>query len=605
MSRRDFLKTSAAGAFVLAAGSEKADADTRSPLSTFNYSDVKLLDGPLKRQYDRTHAFFLNLDEDRLLKIYRQRAGLAAPGDDMGGWYDADGYVPGGTLGQYISGLARFGSATSDPATKAKVARLIKGFAETIASNGDPYASEVVTHRCPGYVMDKHAVGLLDATRLLRVPGCLDILRHAWSYVIKQLPAHAVEVEDPEINGEPDELYTLPENLYYAYEVSGEEHYRELARRFLFDDRYFDPLARGENALTGKHAYSHVNALGSAARAYLVDNNPKYLRAIQNAFDLIEAQEYASGGYGPDETFVEPNSDKLFEKLTSTGNHFETPCCTYAHFKLSRYLIRITGESRYGDGMERILYNTILGAKDIQEDGRTFYYADYRTSTTKRYFHSAWPCCSGTYPQIIADYVISAYFRDRAGIYINFYIPSELAWQRNGEAIRLIQETAYPLGDRSTITLRMSTPQEFTISLRIPDWVQQPVKINVNGKNQDVDAKPRMFASLQRRWKDQDRVEIQFPMPLRTVPVNQHHPKTVALMRGPLMYVTSNPWFKLPAPHDLDQLTPVPFARNPGWFELPGVRSRDARAFFMPYYTVQDETYNTYIQQLLGARRHA
>jgi len=45
------------------------------------------------------------------------RAGLPAPGEDMGGWYnfssDFDppknmtGYIPGHTFGQYLSGLAR------------------------------------------------------------------------------------------------------------------------------------------------------------------------------------------------------------------------------------------------------------------------------------------------------------------------------------------------------------------------------------------------------------------------------------------------------------------------------------------------------------------
>ena len=76
-------------------------------LREFNYSDVTLTGGPLKRQYDWVHAHFLSLDNDRLLKVYRQRAGLPAPGDDMGGWYDADGFVPGHTIGQYISGLSR------------------------------------------------------------------------------------------------------------------------------------------------------------------------------------------------------------------------------------------------------------------------------------------------------------------------------------------------------------------------------------------------------------------------------------------------------------------------------------------------------------------
>jgi hypothetical protein len=89
-SRREFLRTAAAGAALgtaLGAG--------REHLREFAYSDVRLTGGPLKAQYDWVHAHFLSLDNDRLLKVYRQRAGLQAPGEDMGGWYDADGFVPG------------------------------------------------------------------------------------------------------------------------------------------------------------------------------------------------------------------------------------------------------------------------------------------------------------------------------------------------------------------------------------------------------------------------------------------------------------------------------------------------------------------------------
>jgi hypothetical protein len=578
--------------------SSVVNSNSRTRLTSFDYPDVKLLDGPLCHQYERTHDFFLKLDEDRLLKVYRQRAGLPAPGDDMGGWYDANGLTP-GCCGQFISALARFGSATNDSATKAKVTRLVKGLAETMGPDGNPFAVEGSALRNPAYLIDKHAVGLLDAAKLIGTPGCLDFLDRAWKFAVELLLPYPVEIMSPAIGSQPDELYTLPENLYYAYEVSGKDYYRELARRYLFNE-FFDPLARGEDALVGRHAYSHVNALGSAARAYLVDGDSKYLEAMQNAFDLIEAQQYASGGYGPNETFISPGSDALFEMLTASANHFEVPDCAYAQFKLVRYLIRITGESRYGDSMERILYNGILGAKEIQEDGRSFYYADYRTCAAKRYYHAAWPCCSGTYPQVIADYGISTYFRDRAGIYVNLYVPSELQWQINGESIKLIQNTTYPLGDRSTITVRTPTPQEFAISLRIPGWAKLPVKITVNGKREDVDTQPKKFASIHRRWKDQDTIEILFPTHLRTVPLNAHHPRTVALMRGPLLYVSSNPEIKLPSPGELERLTPVPVLKRTEWFELPGVRSGDGcTAYFMPYYTVGDESYTTYLQQTL------
>ena len=94
---------------------DKGAVAVHTPLATFAYSDVELLDGPMKRQFEENHARFLNLDDDRLLKVYRQVAGLPAPGEDMGGWYDLNGFslehndfhgfIAGHSFGQYLSGL--------------------------------------------------------------------------------------------------------------------------------------------------------------------------------------------------------------------------------------------------------------------------------------------------------------------------------------------------------------------------------------------------------------------------------------------------------------------------------------------------------------------
>ena len=127
--RRSFLQGMAAAAIVGRRGrylfsEEPTSPASREKLSVFAYSDVKLTGGPLKAQWDRIHASYMQIDEDRLLKVYRQRAGLPAPGEDMGGWYDADGFGPGQVLGQIISGLARFYSTSGDAATQAKAGEI-------------------------------------------------------------------------------------------------------------------------------------------------------------------------------------------------------------------------------------------------------------------------------------------------------------------------------------------------------------------------------------------------------------------------------------------------------------------------------------------------
>jgi len=462
--RRNFLQGIAAAAAIghgarSLFSQEPTSTPSREKLSVFAYGDVKLTGGPLKAQWDRIHASYMKLDEDRLLKVYRQRAGLPAPGEDMGGWYDADGFGPGQVLGQIISGLARFYGTSGDAATQAKVQRLVNGFAATIDSDDYWYPSLKASTSCAAYTLDKILVGLLDAHNLAGVSSALDAARRCIKGSVRYLPPRAYEHFEAPKQEAIDEPYTLPENLFYAYETTGDQDYREMARKYLMDRTYFDPLSRGENVLPGLHAYSHVNALCSASRAYLVLGEPKYLLAVQNAWEMItKTQSFASGGWGPDEAFVVPNQGRMGESLTKTHAHFETPCGSYAHLKLTRYLLRFTGEGRYGDSLERVLYNTILGVKDPKGDGHVFYYSDYHPSTQKAYNPDKWPCCSGTTPQVVADYVISTYFRAADGIYVNLFTPSEVTWK--------VQET--PVNSSSKRPIRNRIPPSCGWKLRLP-----------------------------------------------------------------------------------------------------------------------------------------
>ena len=80
------------------------------------------------------------------------------------------------------------------------------------------------------------------------------------------------------------------------------------------DQTFFDPLSRNENVLAGRHAYSTVNSLSSGMQAYLAIGSEKHLLAVKNAYAMLLAQSYATGGWGPDEELRAPNSDALFER---------------------------------------------------------------------------------------------------------------------------------------------------------------------------------------------------------------------------------------------------------------------------------------------------
>jgi hypothetical protein len=543
-SRRTALKL---GATALAAGavaSRAATQATGTALRPAAYGDVELLDGPLLDQFRAQHQTLMAMDDDALLKPFRVAAGLPAPGEDLGGWYNASpyfdppvdfhGYIPGHSFGQYVSGLARAYAVTGDAPTCQKVRKLVAGFAPTVTArfyDGYPL---------PAYTYDKTAIGLLDAHQFASDPNALKTLNAVLDAALPHLPEKALTRPEMEARSHSniaftwDESYTLPENLYLAWRRGAGSRFRSLARRFLLDEDYFDPLSQGDNVLPGLHAYSHVNALSSAMQAFLCDASAKHFHAAKNGFGFVLAQSFATGGWGPNEGFVEPGSGKLGESLGTTHASFETPCGSYGHFKAARYLMAVTADSRYGDSMERVLYNTVLGALPMKPDGTAFYYSDYNATGAKFYHDYKCTCCSGTLGQVVADYHISAYFTDASAVYVNLYVPSQLRWRWNGRTILLRQTTQYPLSPETVIEIAAPTEETFTVALRIPAWAGAGTRVSVNDRPVDVPIEPGRFLPLRRVWSDKDRIAIAFDMPLRLEAVDDKHPNLLALMQGPL-----------------------------------------------------------------------
>jgi DUF1680 family protein len=567
LSRREVLKAAAAAAVVgtgasvaparLLARAAVGDAkrvsqhglwlgNPRVKCEPFAYGEVRLLEGPCQAQFEANHKFFLAMDDDALLKPFRVKAGVAAPGADLGGWYtwnphfdpqtDFRGYIPGHSFGQYLSGLSRAYAQTGDAATREKISALVKGFGAAVSGNfyeGYPL---------PAYTFDKSQCGLIDAAAFAGDPDALEVLRHATDAALPHLPEKALTRAEMEARPHPnaaftwDESYTLPENFYLAWQRGAGDRYHSLAQRYLQDAEYFAPLAAGENVLPGQHAYSHLNALNSAMQAYVTDGSEMHFRAARNGFDFIAAQSFATGGWGPNETFVKPGSGGLGDSCEKTHSSFETPCGAYGHFKLMRYLIATTGDARYGDSMERVLYNTILGALPMEEGGRTFYYSDYAARGARKFYaDDLWPCCSGTFPQVTADYGISAYFHTPRGVMVNLYVPSRATWHVAGARVELTQTTQYPYSREATMALAMDKPAKFAVALRVPAWAGPATRVSVNGKRVDgVELRPGTYASVQREWRNGDRIEMEFDMPMTLAPVDAEHKDRVALTRGPL-----------------------------------------------------------------------
>jgi DUF1680 family protein len=533
LNRRDFAKL-AAGACCFA-GLPNVPKSYASgvvwKLETFDYSRVRLLDSPFKSLFDYARDLFFNIPNDNLLLDFRRRAGLAAPGVAMGGWYHGED----NPFGQYLSGMARMAKATDDCALLEKAFTLMEEWAKAIEPDGFfyPYVRKLYT---PHYIYEKTVCGLVDMYAYGGNKNAINWLERITAWAEKNLDRtrRLSRPEEKEFSAGGQEWYTLPENLYRAYQLTADERYKNFGDVWRYEEYWGMFNGATETKPDYRHAYSHLNTLSSAAMTYAVTGDPKYLATIVNAHDWFQrTQVYATGGFGPGEQLMPPDGS-LGDALDTNSATFETTCGSWAIFKLSRYLMAFTGEAKYGDWAEKILYNGIGAALPLQPDGRTFYYSDYRVGAGLKVYRDdqRWSCCSGTYSQAIADYYNLVYFHDTGGIYVNLFVPSEVSW--NGIEVR--QETNYPESPTSNLTIHTAKTTQFSLHVRIPSWCTG-ASIRVNGESQNVSCSPGKWASLERRWNSGDKVFLDLPMQLSYAPVDQQHPRRVALVYGPTVLV--------------------------------------------------------------------
>jgi uncharacterized protein len=532
MLRRDFLKNAPPAVCIMsraAVGSTDQDKElaARNVIEPFDYRGVRLEDSRWKEQYQVNRDYYAAISEDDILKGFRASVGLPAPGKTLGGWCERNSAT---VFGQWLSGMARMYRATGDGAMREKAVRLVTEFAKTVKSDGDCGMRH--------YPFDKLVCGLVDMQLYADHADSIALLDRLVDWAIKNFDRAIVAATPSSWSGRPGEWYTLGENLFRAYRLTGNPKYRTFAEVWLYP-QYWNKFAATSDPANahGLHAYSHVNTFSSAAMAYAVSGDSAYLKILKNAYDFLQTRQcYATGGFGPIEHIV-PSDGALGRALEYRPDDFETVCGSWAGFKLSRYLMQFTGESRYGDWIERLLYNGVGAALPITAGGKNFYYADYRISGgMKIYKRETYTCCSGTLIQCVADYHNLIYFRDSSSLYVNLFLPSEVVWSRPEGEVRLTQETRYPEEETTLLTVNPRQGASFSIKFRAPSWAQG-VSAKVNGAPIDVAAQPGTWVAVTRQWNPGDRLEIHIPLRFRTQAVDEQHPKWVAIVRGPVVYV--------------------------------------------------------------------
>ncbi len=162
---------------------------------------------------------------------------------------------------------------------------------------------------------------------------------------------------------------------------------------------------------------------------------------------------------------------------------------------------------RFADIMEQALYNGALTG--LAMDGKTFFYDNpleiNRQAPSLEM--ASLPLLPPNIARLVASvgsYSIAASDKD---LVVHLYGESKASFElAGGTKVQLTQKTAYPYEGRISLSLGLSAPLRFALSLRIPEWAEGAT-LAINGEPLDLGTvEGDGYARIDREWKDGDAI---------------------------------------------------------------------------------------------------
>ncbi len=213
-------------------------------------------------------------------------------------------------------------------------------------------------------------------------------------------------------------------------------------------------------------------------------------------------------------------------------------CAAVGFIMWNQRMAQITGNGRYGDLMERVLYNALLVG--VSMDGRKYFYNNPLQSkgddVREEWYECA--CCPPNIARLLASLNTYIYLWNDFLLVIHLYIQSTLeTYWITGQKFCFRQDTNYPWEGKVKFTIEVEHPVKIRLLFRIPGWCHG-YQLSVNNIPEKISPE-KGYAVIERIWNTGDQVELNMEMPIERIvayPAVLQNFGKVALQRGPLVY---------------------------------------------------------------------
>ena len=355
--------------------------------------------------------------------------------------------------------------------------------------------------------------------------------------------------------------------LCKLYRATGEVRYLKLAKTLL-------DFRGGGKAYNQNHlpVTQQDQACGHAVRAgYLYTamadvaallGDPSYRVASERLWkDVVDTKLHLNGGIGAHRHAVVPGFGSVGEAfgapydLPNESAYLET-CAAIANALWNESLFLFSGDGKYMDVIERIIYNGFLSG--ISMSGDEFFYPNPLASVGG-YARSKWfgcSCCPVNVVRFIPQIAQYAYATSGNAAYLNLFVASDAKLPLESGMVTLSQNTDYPWKGTSTVTVTpASDGQAFALKVRIPGWATgrpvpstlyvQTVPADASGISVKVNGSPvplaldKGYCTIDRTWRLGDTVSVDIPMPVKRIKADDRVEADrgrLAVERGPIVW---------------------------------------------------------------------
>jgi len=303
-----------------------------------------------------------------------------------------------------------------------------------------------------------------------------------------------------------------------------------------------------QETLEGHSVRATLMCVGLIAAAMENDRDDYYQAALRLWENMVHKRMHITGGVG-----AIYEDEKFGPDYFLPNNAYLETCAAVGAGFFHHVMNQAFGDAKYADEVERVLYNNILNGISLSGD-RYSYQNPLTGHSMNRWEWHVCPCCPPMFLKFMGALPNYIYAADDSGIYINQFIGSEAELKIKKSTLKILQETTYPWNGEIKLTVTPKTISEFSVYLRIPEWVRgrenpgylyhsvqddaDQVTLKINGDSVPVNL-IRGYAHVKRNWESGDEIILHLPMPVRRVYAHEKvedDKGRVALQRGPLVY---------------------------------------------------------------------